>query len=79
MLLIKILASGLVMLMCDFTLVDAHQKKKIDLGSNFYKSSSRLITFFLQSRARFEQRHFENASDTGYRLRQLSTTLNLRF
>jgi hypothetical protein len=34
---------------------------------------------FMQSRARFEQRHFENASDTGYRLRQLSTTLNLRF
>lgn len=26
---------------------------------------------FMQSRTRFEQRHFENASDTGYRLRQL--------
>lgn len=26
---------------------------------------------YMQSRTRFEQRHFENASDTGYRLRQL--------
>jgi hypothetical protein len=30
-----------------------------------------LDNVFIQSRTRFEQRHFEQASDTGYRLRQL--------